>query len=119
MGLQYAPPLVDENKIMSVEVPQLVGLNGTQYMNNLERYLRTATQHEVQESVAKKRHMEAQKEAQECLGAKTKQGLGQLKRVIPAREFHRWIQHHGDAGIWSDKQWLREWDRDNPQFKAS
>lgn len=118
MGLKYAPPLVDQED-MSVEVPQLVGLNGTQHMNNLERVIRTATQEEVQDAVAKKRHLDAQEELKQSGQARTREGLGELKRVIPAREFFRWIDHHGDAAIWSDKQWLREWDRDNPQFMVT
>ena len=103
---------------MSVEVPQLVGLNGTQYMNNLERVIRTAMDHEVEEVIVRKRHAEAEKERQFLGKARSQEGMGELKRVIPGREFYRWAQRFGTFDCWSDKQWLREWDRDNPQFKA-
>ena len=103
---------------MSVEVPQLVGMNGTQAMSRLERVIRTAQKEEVEQSLVRKRWQEAERERKESGRARTKDGMGELKRIIPAREFHRWIQFHGDSAIWSDKQWLREWDRDNPQFKV-
>ena len=87
-------------------------------MNNLERVIRTATEEEVRGVVAKKRHIEAERELEYSGRARTKEGLGVLRRVIPAREFYRWAQDHGDVGVWSDKKWLKEWDRDNPQFKV-
>tara|TARA_R110002020_G_scaffold18015_5_gene63682 strand:+ start:514 stop:828 length:315 start_codon:yes stop_codon:yes gene_type:complete len=103
---------------MSVEVPQLVGMNGTAFMDGLERVIRTAMDHEVKEVIVKRRHMAAERELHEMGRARSKEGMGELKRIIPGREFFRWAQQFGGTECWGDKQWLREWDRDNSKFKV-
>jgi hypothetical protein len=50
------------------------------------------------------------------MGSARSDGLGQLKATIPAREYFRW--HQQERGCWGDKQFIKEWVRDNPCHKA-
>jgi len=36
--------------------------------------------------------------------------------VVPAREWHRWNMQH--PGCWQDKQFVREFMRDNPELRG-
>ena len=64
---------------------------------------------------SRKREIMANEEARR-IGNHKVDGLGQLKAVIPASEYFRW--HQQERGCWGDKQFNREFLRDNPQFKA-
>jgi hypothetical protein len=44
-------------------------------------------------------------------------GLGEMRMNIPPHLFHKWGQKYGYA-IWSDNQFLREAERDNPSMKV-
>jgi len=100
------------------DVPELRGMNGTAYMDGLERYFRFSESRDVKEFSFKKREADALME-KKVLDNQNKgiDGLGQLKGVIPAREFFRWRQDQGDY-IWEDKHFLNSFYRDNPQFKV-
>ena len=82
-------------------------------MEGLERHLR----HEVdlEKYEARKNEILANREAR-SMGSAKADGLGQLKSVIPGREWFRWNQSH--PGCWNNKGFHREFMRDNPQFKA-
>ena len=43
-------------------------------------------------------------------------GLGEARMSIPPHLFHKWGQKYGYA-IWSDNEFLREAERDNPAMK--
>lgn len=87
--------------------------NGSQFMKNLDRYLRYEVDLEKHEASMREQMM--RKENEEMGVAKT-EGLGQLKGSIPAREYFRWQQSH--RGCWGDKSFIKEFFRDNPSFKA-
>ena len=85
--------------------------NGTTFMKNLERHLRYEVDLEKYES--KKREIECGKENQQ---GGMMEGVGQLKATIPAREYFRWEQFK--PGCWQDKQFVKEFLRDNPALKT-
>jgi|TARA_R100000353_G_scaffold24729_1_gene21256 hypothetical protein len=87
--------------------------NGSQFMKNLDRYLRYEV--DLEQHEASMREQMARKENAEMGSAKT-DGLGQLKGTIPAREYFRW--HQAERGCWGDKSFVNEFLRDNPSFKA-
>lgn len=80
-------------------------------MKNLERHLRYEVDLEKYE--AKKREIMCGQENQH---AGVMDGVGQLKATIPAREYFRWQQYK--PGCWADKQFVKEFLRDNPAFRA-
>ena len=82
-------------------------------MKGLERHLRHEVDLEKFES--RKKEIEANEEAR-SMGSAKADGLGQLKAVIPAREYFRWHQSH--EGCWGDKGFIREFVRDNPEMRA-
>ena len=44
-------------------------------------------------------------------------GIGRLRMRVPADAFHYWGQRLGYE-CWEDEQFLREYERDNPQVKV-
>jgi len=46
------------------------------------------------------------------------EGIGQLRMSVPADAYHYWGQRLG-YDCWSDKQFLSEFERDNPTVKAN
>ena len=50
------------------------------------------------------------------MGSAKADGLGQLKLVVPAREWHRW--NNEKPGCWMDKQFVDEFFRDNPHLRG-
>ena len=82
-------------------------------MEGLERHLRFEA--DLERVEAAKRAAAANAEVRD-MGSHKVDGLGQLKAVVPAREYFRWHQSH--ERCWGDKQFNREFLRDNPQFKA-
>jgi len=94
-------------------IPKWKNGNGSQFMKNLDRYLRYEVDLEKHE--ASMREQMARKENKE-MGVAKSEVLGQLKATIPAREYFRWHQSH--RGCWGDKQFIREFMRDNPSFRA-
>ena len=96
-----------------VFIPKWKAGNGSSFMKNLEKYLKYEVdleQHEVamRDALARKENRE--------MGSARSDGLGQLKATIPARDYFRW--HHAERGCWGDKQFIKEWVRDNPDHKA-
>ena len=87
--------------------------NGSAFMEGLERHLRQEV--DLERFHARKRAIEANQEVREMGSAKA-DGLGQLKGVIPAREYFRW--HRSHPGCWGDKEFTREFYRDNPEMRA-
>ena len=96
-----------------VFIPQFKEGNGSAFMKNLERYLKYEVDLEKHEAAV--RNEMVRKENREIGSAKV-DGLGQLKATIPAREYFRW--HQAERGCWGDKQFIKEWVRDNPDHKA-
>jgi len=94
-------------------IPKWKNGNGSQFMKNLDRYLRYEVDLEEHESVMREKM--AMKENKE-MGVAKMDGLGQLKASIPAREYFRW--HQAERGCWGDKSFVKEFLRDNPSFKA-
>lgn len=45
-------------------------------------------------------------------------GIGQFLMSVPADSFHYWGQREG-YGCWRDRQFIREYGRDNPQCKVN
>ena len=87
--------------------------NGSAFMEGLERHLRFEADLERVESA--QRAAAANAEVRD-MGSAKMDGLGQLKAVIPAREYFRWHQSH--EGCWGDKGFIREYVRDNPEFRG-
>lgn len=48
---------------------------------------------------------------------KTVEGLGQMTATIPLYEYLMWEKMH--PGCWKDKEFRREYYRDNPEVRAS
>jgi len=44
------------------------------------------------------------------------EGLGELTSSIDSRSYHYW--HHKEPGCWNDKQFNREYLRDNPEART-
>ena len=82
-------------------------------MKNLEKYLKYEV--DLEQHEAAMRDAMARKENRE-MGSARSDGLGQLKATIPARDYFRW--HQAERGCWGDKQFIKEWVRDNPDHKA-
>ena len=82
-------------------------------MKNLEKYLKYEV--DLEQHEAAMRDALARKENRE-MGSARVDGLGQLKATIPARDYFRW--HQAERGCWGDKQFIKEWVRDNPDHKA-
>ena len=96
-----------------VFIPQFKEGNGSAFMKNLERYLKYEVDLEKHEAAV--RNEMVRKENREIGSAKV-DGLGQLKATIPAREYFRW--HQAERGCWSDRQFVKEWVRDNASHRA-
>ena len=96
-----------------VFIPNWKAGNGSAYMSGLERHIRHHVDLEKFES--SKRAQEASLEAR-AMGSAKADGLGQLQMVVPAREWHRWNMLH--PGCWQDKQFVREFMRDNPELRG-
>ena len=96
-----------------VFIPQFKEGNGSAFMKNLERYLKYEVDLEKHEAAV--RNEMVRKENREIGSAKL-DGLGQLKATIPAREYFRW--HQAERGCWSDRQFVKEWVRDNESHRA-
>ena len=96
-----------------VFIPKWKAGNGSSFMKNLEKYLKYEVDLEKHEAAM--RDALARKANPE-MGSARSDGLGQLKAPIPAREYFRW--HQQERGCWGDKQFIKEWVRDNPDHKA-
>ena len=96
-----------------VFIPQFKEGNGSSFMKNLERYLKYEVDLEKHEAAV--RDEMVRKENREIGSAKV-DGLGQLKATIPAREYFRW--HQAERGCWADRQFVKEWVRDNESHRA-
>tara|TARA_Y100001970_G_scaffold2421_1_gene2888 strand:- start:2611 stop:2922 length:312 start_codon:yes stop_codon:yes gene_type:complete len=96
-----------------VFIPKWKAGNGSAFMKNLERYLKYEV--DLEQHEAAMRDAMARKENRE-MGSARVDGLGQLKATIPAREYFRW--HQQERGCWGDRQFIKEWVRDNPDHKA-
>ena len=94
-------------------IPKWKAGNGSSFMQGLERHIRHHV--DLERSESSKRAQEANLEAR-TLGSAKADGLGQLQMVDPAREWHRWNSQY--PGCWNDKQFVREFMRDNPELKA-
>ena len=94
-------------------IPNWKAGNGSAYMAGLERHIRHHVALERHES--RKRAQEANLEARTMGNAKA-DGIGQLKLVVPAREWHRW--NNEKPGCWMDKQFVDEFFRDNPHLRG-
>ena len=96
-----------------VFIPKWKAGNGSSFMKNLEKYLKYEV--DLEQHEAAMRDALARKENRE-MGSARVDGLGQLKATIPARDYFRW--HQAERGCWGDKQFIKEWVRDNPDHKA-
>ena len=96
-----------------VFIPKWKAGNGSSFMKNLEKYLKYEV--DLEQHEAAMRDALARKETRERGSARV-DGLGQLKATIPARDYFRW--HQAERGCWGDKQFIKEWVRDNPDHKA-
>ena len=96
-----------------VFIPKWKEGNGSSFMKNLEKYLKYEV--DLEKSEVAMRDALSRKENRE-MGSARSDGLGQLKATIPAREYFRW--HQAERGCWGDKQFIKEWVRDNPDHKA-
>lgn len=88
--------------------------NGSQFMRNLDKHLRKEV---ALEQHQKKDRDEMARRANRALGKGKMEGLGQHIGSIPAREYFRSMQVHGHD-CWTDKQYVREYFRDNPDYRA-
>jgi hypothetical protein len=109
-----------ESDVVSYDVPELHGKDGSAFMDNLERHLKFTESKYVKETAFEQRRLETLQEKQVIAGkhgTKGVEGLGQLTATIPAREFFRWRQDLGDD-CWSDNHFRKSFFRDNPEFKV-
>ena len=111
-GSHPAPSSACED-MADILIPKWKAGNGSAFMKGLERHIRQEVDMERYE--ASKRAQQANLEAR-ALGNAKADGLGQLKAVIPAREWFRWNASHD--GCWQDKGFVREFIRDNPEFRG-
>ena len=94
-------------------IPKWKEGNGSQFMKNLDRYLRYEVDLEEHESVMREKMAMRENEA---MGVAKTDGLGQLKASIPAREYFRW--HEKERGCWGDKSFIKGFLSKNPSFKS-
>ena len=94
-------------------IPKWKDGNGSQFMKNLDRYLRYEVDLEEHESVMREKM--AMKENHN-MGVAKMDGLGQLKASIPARDYFRW--HQAERGCWGDKGFIKGYLNKNPNLKA-
>ena len=94
-------------------IPKWKNGNGSSFMKNLERYLRHHV--DLEEYEASKRAIDAN-EANRALGNAKMDGLGQHVLTLPAREFFRW--QADERGCWGDRGFVREFARDNSEFRG-
>ena len=94
-------------------IPKWQGGNGSAYMKGLERHIRHHVDLEKHE--ASKRAQEANMDARMMASANA-DGLGQLQLVVPASEWHRCNAQY--PGCSDDKQFVREFMRDNPEMRG-
>jgi len=100
------------------DIPEIRGKNGSAFMDGLERWIRLSEHKDVKEYMFKQREADALMEKATFDNAnKGINGLGQLKGVIPARDFFRCRQSFGDE-CWEDKHFVDSFYRDNSQFKV-
>lgn len=97
---------------MNVHVPELSGKNGTAFMEGLERWIRLSSEQDVHDYAA--REESARREKMQ-MGKHKVEGLGQLKAVIPLRDYLRWSQQEG-PDVWGDATFRKEFYRDNPDL---
>lgn len=88
--------------------------NGSQWMRNMDRYLRYEV--DLERHKIATYEAVARREARET-GKHNVDGLGEFKGCIPARHFFRAMQHYGHD-CWSDKTFVKDWYRDNPSNRA-
>lgn len=81
-------------------------------LKEVEREFRTGW-HLQKVQTLHQRKWEAKRRKQ--MPAKAIDGIGQLEREIPVTSFHFWGKKLGYQ-CWSDKNFLKEWDRDNPEY---
>lgn len=105
------------NGITKFHIPEIEGMNGTRPMCRLERHMRTVEKKELSWVMHNQRQEAVRKAVVQAGNARTRDGFGQLERVISAKDFHHFGRMYGYE-IWDDPEWLREWDRDNPDGKA-
>lgn len=94
-------------------IPKWKDGNGSQFMKNLDRYLRYEVDLEEHEAVMREKM--AMKENHN-MGVAKMDGLGQLKASIPARDYFRW--HQAERGCWGDKGFIKDYLNKNPNLKA-
>ena len=94
-------------------IPKWKRGNGSTFMKNMDRYLRNHV--DLEEYEQRKRAINAHNESKDLGNAKC-DGLGQHILTVPAREFFRW--HADERGAWGDKGFVREFARDNPEFRG-
>jgi hypothetical protein len=82
-----------------------------------DKMLRQVIQGEGVEKLRERQEMKAIAQAEQKTQRKTVNGLGQLKAIIPETTYLRW--HLAERGCWNDKQFRREFYRDNPELLAS
>jgi hypothetical protein len=69
------------------------------------------------EKVLQEQRMKDMARAEQEIQRKTVDGLGQLTAIIPTDVYLRWDQYA--PGCWNDKQFGREFLRDNPSCRAA
>ena len=112
-GVRNADLPLTYTKMAEIFLPKWKNGNGSQFMRNLDRYLR----YEVDKEKSELAMREAQcRKVNRDMGSAKMEGVGQLKGTIPARDFFRWQQFK--PGCWGDKSFVKEYFRDNPSFKA-
>jgi len=94
-------------------VPKWKEGNGSSFMKNLDRYLRYHV--DLEEYEHRKRSIDAHNESK-ALGNAKMDGLGQHVLTVPAREFFRW--QADERGCWGDKGFVREFARDNSEYRG-
>lgn len=98
-----------------IVIPQWGHLgNGSQFMRNLDKTLRHELSMEYHEQ---KKRDEVARQIARVRGLRKVNGLGQEVAHIPARNFFRAMQQHGEE-CFGDKQFVKEWLRDNPSHRA-
>ena len=107
------PPPFTRIDMANIFIPKWKEGNGSSFMKGLERHIRHEL--DMEKFEFSKRAQQANQEVRNMGSAKS-DGLGQLQAVVPAREWFRWQQEH--PGCWQDKQFVREFKRDNPELRG-
>lgn len=95
-------------------IPKFRPLEDRAAWDALERNIRLGIN---AEKVVQKQEMKKIADQEKLQQRKNVNGLGHLQMIIPARTYMRWQLEN--PGCWNDKEFGREFYRDNPELRGA